>query len=203
MNGADVGCSGTRPRPFETLRGFRRCLPDRDRFPGQKRLVHGEVDRTASEWRSPARDLPRRGRGCRCGQPRARQCAGEFPRGSRGRAGWTGRATRRAHAPLRDCHDDEDEAEEHQGIGRFAHDEVEAARGHEHEKHRLADDIKGDGEEPALLLRGQLVRSFLLQPATLLRPENPPRSRRPPACSVWHWSCGLLRVRAAKYAGWG
>ncbi len=62
-----------------------------------------------------------------------------------------------------DRHDDENEAQEHQRIARFAHEEVKTACGDEHEKHRLADDLQGNGGEPALLLRGEFVRPVLLE----------------------------------------
>ena len=41
--------------------------------------------------------------------------------------------------------------------------QVEGPRRDEHEKHRLARDLEGDGQQVPFLLRGQLVRAFLLK----------------------------------------
>ena len=68
-----------------------------------------------------------------------------------------------------DCHDNEHEPEEHQSIARRSHDQIQAACGDEHQEHWLPYDLESDGEEPALLLRGQFVGSVLLKlPAGVL-----------------------------------
>ena len=62
------------------------------------------------------------------------------------------------------------------GIGRLAHEEVEAARGDEHEEHRLAGDLDPDDPQAPLLLSGKLVRPLLRQARVGVRvaePEQP------------------------------
>ena len=89
------------------------------------------------------------------------------------------RLERSLGAPLLDDgdgHDHEHEAEQHQRVGRLAHEEVEAPGGDEHEEHRLAGDLEGDGQQAPLLLGRQLVRAFCLQAArasSSLRPARP------------------------------
>lgn len=82
----------------------------------------------------------------------------------------------------RDGHDDEDKTQKQRGIGRLAHGEVEAPSRNQHDEHRLPCDFEGDGEQPPLLLRGQLVGTFEGQAATsLILAET---SRRVPALIV-------------------
>jgi hypothetical protein len=79
------------------------------------------------------------------------------------------RLQRPLRAPLLDDgdrHDHEHEAEEHQGVGWLAHEEVQAPRGYQHDEHGLASDFQADREQAPFLLGGQLVRSILLQACT-------------------------------------
>jgi hypothetical protein len=94
-----------------------------------------------------------------------------------------------------DGHDHEHETDQHQGIGRLAHEQVDDSRGNEHEEHGLAHDPETDGQQTALLLGGKFVGSLLRQRAFAspsLSPGRPARSRTELAPRVPFAS--LLRV---------
>jgi hypothetical protein len=62
-----------------------------------------------------------------------------------------------------DRHDHEDETDQHQGIGRLTHHEVQDSRSAEHEKHGLSHNPETDGQQIALPLGYELVGSILRQ----------------------------------------
>ncbi len=121
---------------------------------GQQRLVGGQVDALRAGARRPARGRPRPGppgRRATTSRPAMRRrCAVADHQRPRARQ-VAQRLQRPLGAPLLDdgdAHDDEDEAEQHQGVRRLAHGQVERARSDQHEEHRLADHLQGDGQEP-------------------------------------------------------
>src|SRR5262249_7684259 len=141
-----------------------RGLAHRRRFPGEERLVRGEgrarderaIGRHAvalAEEKDVAPDH------LAAGDARAR--AVPDPAGARAR-----QVAERLERPLgllflvqRDRGDQDDEAEQHQGLLAIAEDEVDRAAGEEQEEHRLGDDVAPDGDEAAPFARRQLVRA--------------------------------------------
>ena len=62
-----------------------------------------------------------------------------------------------------DAHDHKDKPEEHEGILRRSHQQVEGARRHEQQEHGFADHLPGDGQDAAVLTGRQFVGPFARQ----------------------------------------
>ncbi len=180
------------------------ALVDRDRLPGEQRLVGreaavpddravggnaiplGEDDRIAADH-LPSRDAP----------------FGAAPDDERARARQVPQGLERSFGlPLLiegDRHDDEDEAEEHEPLRRVPEREIDGAAGDEQEEHRLAGHAEGDARHRTARRRGQLVRPVAREPARgLLLGE--PRDRIGGACagSIAHGAPGARRAAGGR-----